>query len=117
MGFNQFIHIPLGTGMAWTGWPVNWPLWQQIGLAGAMLLLLIYWLRTFLSSISWGWLGSRGGRLLKYALGAFLLSYFSSSFCIGETAPANPVQWGFYGRMLLMGQTAFFTSLFARYYS
>lgn len=103
--------------MEWTGWPTAWPLWQQLGLLAILIVVLRYWLSAILGRVRWEWLATPGGKLLKYGVGALLLSYLTSSFCIGETAPVNPVQWGFYGRLLLIGQTAFFTNLFARYFS
>ena len=117
---NLLLSAPTGlsadSGPGWTGWPTTWLLWQQMGLAGVLILVVRYWLGALLKNIRWGWLDSRGGKLLKYAVGALFISYLTSSFCIGDAVPVNPAQWGFYGRMLLIGQTAFFTNLFARYY-
>ena len=99
----------------------NWPLWCQLLLLIVLGLVTHFWVGRLLGSMhkiqATGWKSSRLWHFMQCLFWAGIVSWLAVRFCIGKNGQGNPYAWGFYGRVLFVGFTAYLTNLFTRYFS
>ena len=99
---------------------LGWPLWSQLVLLVVVALVAHFWFGRLIGSLqrqTTGWLSGRLWYFIRSLLWAFALSWLAVRFCVGTNAHGEPYEWGFYGRVLFVGLTAYMTNLLTRYFS
>ncbi len=99
----------------------NWPLWSQLLLLVVLGLVIHFWFGRLSSSLlatrTAGGSLERWWRLIQCVLWSAGLSWIAVRFCVGTNGQGRPYEWGFYGRVLFVGLTAYLSNFLTRYFS